>query len=119
MTLIPQNCQICGCADWEYIGTLTTGVWDKSKADLTRNELLLPLGKCDSCGHVQMTIQYTKELFELLYFTDVSPPSIFFTNGNPVMFKIYKNDSEMVRYQYFLHFLSFVFKTLKVSIRYW
>lgn len=96
MTLIPQNCQICGCSDWEHIGTLTTGVWDKSKADLTRKELLLPLGKCDSCGHVQMTIQYTKELFELLYFTDVSPPSIFFV----------PNEHEASPYEQMIEFFS-------------
>jgi 2-polyprenyl-3-methyl-5-hydroxy-6-metoxy-1,4-benzoquinol methylase len=78
MKLLPQVCQICRQDSWFYIGQLTTGVWDKSQSALSRKELLLPIGECNSCGHVQMTVKYSEELFELLYFSDTRPPSIFF-----------------------------------------
>lgn len=96
LTLIPQNCKICGRSDWQHIDTLTTGVWNKSQVALTRKELLLPVGHCGGCGHVQMTVQYNKEVFELLYFTDVSPPSIFFV----------PNENEASPYEQMIEFFS-------------
>lgn len=72
-----QVCQVCKCKTWNNIGVLTSGIWDKSQPELQRDELVLPIGECGHCGHVQMTTVYNEEIFEKLYFSDVREPSMF------------------------------------------
>jgi 2-polyprenyl-3-methyl-5-hydroxy-6-metoxy-1,4-benzoquinol methylase len=72
-----QKCQVCKDKKWRQLDTLISGIWDKTQQELNRKELILPLGECEFCGHVQMMSVYDKDMFDYLYFSDLREPSMF------------------------------------------
>ncbi len=62
------HCQLCKQQNWLIFSAIPFGIWDKDSKQLSRQNSNYPLGKCQSCGHVQVSLIYTKELFEKLYF---------------------------------------------------
>ena len=61
-------CRLCGAEQWENFSSVTFGVWKESDNELLRDSKQYPLGECQQCGHVQVTCEYTTELFSTLYF---------------------------------------------------
>ncbi|WP_413736076.1 class I SAM-dependent methyltransferase [Shewanella sp. BJSY2023SW005] len=61
-------CQLCRQQDWLTFSTISFGLWDKQSMQLSRQSSDYPLGRCQNCGHVQVNVVYTPELFEQLYF---------------------------------------------------
>ena len=72
-----QRCQVCKDKNWRQLDTLISGIWDKTQQELSRQELILPIGECGCCGHVQMMKVYDEQIFNKLYFSDVREPSMF------------------------------------------
>lgn len=72
-----QKCQVCKDKKWCQLDTLVSGIWDKTQQELNRQELILPIGECLFCGHVQMMTVYDEQIFNKLYFSDVREPSMF------------------------------------------
>jgi SAM-dependent methyltransferase len=77
-----QHCQICQQLNWQPLGELCSGVWQKSQQELTREELLFPLGLCSGCGHVQVTVPYTADIFASLYFSNNREPDMWCSSEN-------------------------------------
>jgi 2-polyprenyl-3-methyl-5-hydroxy-6-metoxy-1,4-benzoquinol methylase len=74
-------CKLCGKTDWRHLATLKTGVWNKDALQLKRNELTLPIGFCHVCGHTQMQVEYTVDMFSILYFSNNAAPDMWL-NGS-------------------------------------
>ncbi|ABE56381.1 Methyltransferase type 12 [Shewanella denitrificans OS217] len=73
-----EHCKVCQKHDWDHFGTLLSGIWSQEPNDLVREELVLPIGECQYCGHVQMMRRYDAHIFECLYFSNIRPPAMFF-----------------------------------------
>lgn len=61
-------CRLCGAEQWVKFSSITFGVWKENNNELLRDSKEYPLGECQQCGHVQITFDYTAELFSTLYF---------------------------------------------------
>jgi len=77
-----QQCQICQQLQWQPLGELCSGVWNKNQQELQRTELLFPLGLCSGCGHVQVTVPYTADIFASLYFSNSREPDMWCSSDN-------------------------------------
>lgn len=77
-----QKCQICQQLHWQPLGELCSGVWHKSQQELARAELLFPFGLCLECGHVQVTVPYTADIFASLYFSNSREPDMWCHSNN-------------------------------------
>ncbi|WP_335923536.1 class I SAM-dependent methyltransferase [Shewanella chilikensis] len=71
------SCKVCGKSSWHIIETLLSGIWDRSQVVLRRKVIFFPIGRCKHCHHVQVTINYTKEIFEALYFSNQVEPNMW------------------------------------------
>lgn len=89
-----EQCQLCSSLDWEPIDTLSSGIWKKGGKTLEREELSFPIGQCNQCGHVQVTLKYTEDIFEKLYFSDIREPNMFFD----------PNQEELIHYKQMVRF---------------
>lgn len=77
-----QHCQICQQLHWQPLAELCSGVWRKDQQELQRAELLFPLGLCLNCGHVQVTVPYTADIFANLYFSNSREPDMWCSSDN-------------------------------------
>ncbi|WP_413736074.1 class I SAM-dependent methyltransferase [Shewanella sp. BJSY2023SW005] len=71
------SCKVCGESSWQEIETLMSGIWDKSQTALCRQVLHFPIGRCRYCHHVQVSINYTQEIFAALYFSNQVEPDMW------------------------------------------
>lgn len=71
------SCKICSHKNWKIIDTLISGIWDKSNTELVRKTLFFPIGQCQHCHHVQVTIPYTPKVFSALYFSNNLEPDMW------------------------------------------
>ena len=62
------QCQLCHTQQWRIFSQISFGVWDKNTSMLVRKSSDYPLSICQHCGHVQISSEYTSELFKNLYF---------------------------------------------------
>ncbi|ESE41166.1 class I SAM-dependent methyltransferase [Shewanella decolorationis] len=62
------KCQLCGKSEWTDFSEITFGLWHQVSHSLERQSNKYPLSRCNDCGHVQVSIEYTQSLFDQLYF---------------------------------------------------
>lgn len=62
------SCQVCNHLQWQAFSDISFGVWEEDASSLSRQSSHYPLSKCEHCGHVQISFEYTPALFEKLYF---------------------------------------------------
>ncbi|MGL4473352.1 MAG: hypothetical protein ACRCT7_02670 [Shewanella sp.] len=62
------SCQLCSKERWQTFSHIAFGLWDTTELELKRQHSLYPLSQCQHCGHVQVSVQYTNDLFAKLYF---------------------------------------------------
>ncbi|PTA50816.1 hypothetical protein C9I43_10000 [Shewanella morhuae] len=74
---LQTTCKICIHTNWKIIDTLISGIWDRSNVELVRKILYFPIAQCQHCYHVQVTVPYTDEIFNSLYFSSNLEPDMW------------------------------------------
>lgn len=72
-----EKCQLCQATSWNIINTIISGGWNKNANILKRNVHEFPVGYCQKCGHIQVTIPYSQEMFDVLYFANNLEPDMW------------------------------------------
>ncbi|WP_242698788.1 class I SAM-dependent methyltransferase [Alteromonas sp. 5E99-2] len=65
---------MCESQQLDQFSSIIFGVWQVNGNEMSRDSGHYPIAQCLQCGHVQVAIQYTSELFQRLYFHSEQAP---------------------------------------------
>jgi len=75
------ECPICGGADFSPVAAVSLGGWHAAGSALERRETPLPLGACETCGHVRMLYPYDDAFLAGIYGADPFVSTAEFANA--------------------------------------